>query len=488
MRWAFLLVAALVLGGCLGFGNSEPDYEAEAEAVNTAATPILVGEHGDGAHTDAELHNGSFNVELIGYHNGIDDSGDTGRIPAAGTYNELAMGRDHVYLSRGSPDGSFGGFSIINIAEDPSQPRRVGEFNVQGGGDLEVNGDETLVFFATQRNSVDQVTGGIQDNQDPRAGLPFGIYVVNVADKRAPSLDSFIPLPPNGPHTLTYFRHPNGMEYVLACTYDLLRNPQDSNEITGVVSVTQRVIIYQVNNPVNVPGGPRIPAGLAPVAQFQNTESVPAGKLSFPHDTRVQVHPTYGGGASLLMYVAYWDKGMRVVDITAPMAPTEVGFFTDFGPSAYNNLHLVQPFDELIDGKHITVAEPEIISADGETGQMTFLDTSEPEQPMKLGHWTLPLGAEGQLGVRAFDFSPHNFDLWDGKMAIAHNHAGVWVVDVSNQDNLEQPKSVGYYMTAQPRMNSPSIQPHVWGVFEQGGLLYASDVATGLYVLKYTGP
>jgi hypothetical protein len=38
------------------------------------------------------------------------------------------------------------------------------------------------------------------------------------------------------------------------------------------------------------------------------------------------------------------------------------------------------------------------------------------------------------------------------------------------------------------RPNSPVMQPDVWGVVQSGGLLYVSDKATGLSILRYTGP
>lgn len=476
----------LVIAGC--FSKGRPDFEKEEQQVAAAALPILVQDHGDArGHFDAAAHQAAWNVEPVAYSNGVDDSGDANKIPAGGAYNEMAVTDDYVYLSRGSADGSFGGFIIIALNKDRDgapHPSPVGEFLALGGGDIEVSDDEELVFFATQRNMPEQIVGSILNAEDPTAGLPRGIYTVDVRDKTNPVLASFLPLPLNGPHTITYVRHPNGSEYLIACTYDLLTDP-GTGAVSGAVPVTQRVLIYQI---VRTPLPNLLQAVLVPITQYQIAETPPAGKLYIPHDTRVQAHPFDG---RTLLYVAYWDKGVRILDFTTPpllLPLDEVGFANDFAPSKLGNIHLAQPFEQPIDGLHVTVAEPEIITAPEETGQITFFDTSDPTRPAKLGSWTLPPGPQGQLGVSNFDFSPHNFDTWDGRVALAHQHAGVWIIDVSDEQNLESPRSVGFYMPAVPRNNSPALQPSVWGVFENDGLLYAADAATGLYVLRYTGP
>lgn len=480
-------LAVLLLAGCL---VDSPDFDEVQQEVEAVAVASLLQSHdSERGHFDAALHNATWNLELVGYHNGVDESGDPDAINAVsptGHYTELAVTADYAYLSRTSGDGSFGGFTIIDI-RDPAQPRHEGEFLGLGSADIEVNDDQTLAFLATQRNMPEQIAGSVAGAQDPRAGLPRGIYVVDIEQKDAPTLDSFVPLPVNGPHTITWFRHPDGNQYLVTCTYDLVTDP-GTGALLGTLPITQRVILYRV---LQEPGAP---ATLVPTGQFTIPEQAPAGKLFLPHDTRVQVHPTYDGSDKVLLYIAYWDKGLRIVDITTPTSPqfTEIGRSTDFAPSRLNNLHLAQPFDEPIAGRHVTVTQPEIPQVDGETGQLTFFDTSDPTHPVKLGHWTLPPGEQGQLGITDFDFSPHNFDLWDGKVALGHFHAGVWVIDAGTAERLESPKSVGVYMPNLPRTDSPTRQPAVWGVFVQEiegePLLFVSDEATGLHILRYTGP
>jgi hypothetical protein len=497
-RLAFAALA-LLAAGCFQPAATTPDAATVRAQVDAAAAPVLRAAHdSELGHRDAALHAGSSHMRLVGYSNGVDDSGDPAHIPASGAFNEIAVSpetaaRRFAYLSAGSGDGSFGGFSIIEVT-DPAHPHVVSRFAGQGGDDVEVDGDETLAFLGTQRNTPQQLAGGAAGQMDPAAVLARGIYAVDIADKAHPALAGFLPLPYNGPHTMTYVRHGDGNEYLLVCTYDLVADP-NTHATAGAVVATQRMVAYRVLR------GPGL--SFAPVAQYQISEPPPPGRMYVPHDAKVQVHPQTG---QTLIYLAYWDKGVRILDFShppaaaggdaasAPMLP-EVGAFTDFGPSAYNAIHMAMPFDELrpaagADGKpsmvHVTVTEPEIVAAPDETGQITFLDTSDPGRPRMLGHWSLP-PQQPPLSVSGFDFSPHNFDLWYGKVALAHYHAGVWVVDVSTPENLAHPVEVGFYMPAKPRPDSPRMQPDVWGVKEMGGLLYASDQATGLYVLEYEG-
>lgn len=493
------VVGLLLASGCLG--RDRPDFDGVRDEINLSAAPFLVQDHGsDGDHFDAALHNGSLNMDLVAYHNGLDESGDPNAINAVapdGYYTEIAVTPQYAYLGRSSASGAYGGFSVLRLRCDqpagPIDPCKVGEFKGLSAADLEVNENESLAFLAVQRNLPPQMAQGILGAQDPRAGLPRGIAVVNIEDKTNPTLESFVPLPVNGPHTLTYYAHPNGNEYVIVSTYDLVTDP-GTGALMGTVPVTQRILVYQVvDKPGQVPDPlgaitDNAPATLVPVSQFTIPEQAPAGQIFLPHDTRVQVHPSYDGGARVLLYIAYWDKGLRIVDMTDPMALSEIGSSTDMSPSRLKNLHLAQPFDEAIDDRQVTVTQPEIPQVDGETGQLTFFDTTDPRSPQKVGRWTLPQGSQGQLSIAGFDYSPHNFDLWDGKVALGHFHAGVWVIDAGDAENLADPKTVGYYMPHVPRDNAPTEQPSVWGVFEVDGLLFAVDESTGLYVLRYTGP
>ncbi len=514
MRWGvvaiFLILAA---SGCLR-GAEEPQSpdDREAELIE-AATPFLSQAHGGDAnspdHRVASLHAGSFNLERIGYSNGVDESGDADRIPAGTVYTELALHGNMAYIARvtaaataqdAAEQQSFpeqtGGFVIVDIT-DPTKPRAAGAYNGPNGFDIEVSSDGAYVFFATQRNTLEELVGNRQTNEDTES-LPRGIHIVDVRTPGEPTLATFVPIPYNGPHTIEYYDN-GDREFLFVQTYDFLSNTVPSTTLgaaqgalgtiyAGVLPPTQRVMVFELERPT----APGTPPQASPIAQFQLPDAAPAGQLFFPHDVSIQVHPLR---AATYMFVAYWDRGVRIVDVSelpnvaaGPDASdlpllAELGAFNEFSPSSRNNIHLAAAFDDLIDGRHITVAEPEIVNAD-ESGYITFIDTSDPTRPAKAcatSYWTLPV----HLQTSNFNFSPHNFDTFGTKVALAHNHAGVWVLDASD---LCKPRAVGFTMEVVPRADSPALQPQFWGVFEQGGLLYAVDQSSGLYVLRYTGP
>lgn len=484
MRFVPALLLISIFAGCLA--DDEDPAQAVDDVIRDEADRFLVQEHD---HFDASLHRASRNLEVVGYSNGVDDGGDPDDIPADMVHTELAVQGGYVYMARASGvdptatvplpicgevpgnDPGRGGFSIIDVT-NPAAPRVAGTYLAMGGADIEVDRTGDVVFFATQRNCITEIAGTLQVGQDPSDVLPRGIHIVDVSDKRAPELMSYLPLPINGPHTITYHDGPTG-EFLIVSTYDLIQDPITS--ALRAAPVTQRVLIYEILRDTS--GDELV---LVPVNTFSLAEAGSGDRLVFPHDAIPYEHPTAGW----LLNVAYWDEGLQLLDFNDPRAPlTVLDEYLDFSPSSRNSLHQVRSFAAPIGDLHVTVTEPEIISAD-ETGQITFLDTTDPHDIRRLGHWTLP----GDLVTTDFDFSPHNFDLADGKVFLAHNHAGLWVIDVGSEEKVQDPQSTGYFLDVRQRTDSPRFQPWFWGAFEDNGLIYTVDLASGLYVLRYTGP
>ncbi len=476
---AVTLVVLVSVSGCLGAWDKEPDYDAvEQQAIN-AWTQTREG----------FANETMFNTRLVAYHNGVDDSGDANAIPAGGYYTEIALHDDRVYLARGNvagdDRGEYGGFVIIDI-QDITRPTFVGAYDSLTGSDIEVNHDASLAFFGTQRNTVEEVAGGLQFNEDGGAA-PRGIHVVDISDPTAPSQVNFVPLPFNGVHTITYHQHENGNEYLLVATYDFSGNtvasddapplPVGANQLPDPNPVTQRVIIYQIQDESG--------QAITQVGEYSVRDVAPEGKLYFPHDTYVEVHPLTG---DTLMYVSYWDLGLHVVDITDPASPVALDTHRDFTPSTRGNIHYARPLDIMPGQRHVTVTEPEIISAD-ETGYFWLIDTTDPKDIHKLGpgsYWTLP---GDDIVVSNLDYSPHNFDVRNGIISLAHNMAGVWFVDVSDEENSLDPKTTGYYMANTPRENSPKSIPYSWGTrWLDDTHVLVSDEGTGLHIVEYLAP
>jgi hypothetical protein len=452
VRWAALLLVAL-LAGCAADTTRQPPTASNAtDALQPFVTEPFVQDHD---HTDPSLHAASLNMRLVAH---VLPWGN-GSAYGQGSINEFATNGNDIFVSRSNPEG---GFAVID-ATDVAHPKVVGDFHSEGGADIEVTSDGKYVLLETQRT-----TPGAQTLDNPTAREPRGIAVVDVGDKTKPTLSSFLPLPTNGPHTATYHRTADGREIVSIQTYDLVTDP-GTGAILGANPATQRVFLAQLVRDA-------LGAHLEVKGVYEVTDVAPPGKLYFPHDTAIEERLD-----KVLMYVAYWDAGVRIVDITDLTQPKEIAAYRDFSPSALAQMHDVKPFPALLNGTHVTAAAPEIVTAP-ETGQITFINTTDPTKPTKLGYWHLP----GNLTVdQPFDFSPHVFDTnKDGLLVIGHYHAGVWLIDAHDPTN---PTTIGYYLPHEARPGCKCEQPNVWGARFYKGYVVAGDQPTGIYILSVDG-
>jgi hypothetical protein len=407
-------------------------------------------------------------------------SGYDGPIPQGVGYGEVDVKDGWSYVCRGGAhDGpapglpvTVGGFVVVDVSK-PLEPRNAGAHDGVGCSDIKVNDANDLVFYGTQRNPPAELA---TNDADPLAKLPRGVHVVDVSDKASPREVRFVPIAPNGVHTLHYV-HTGSQELLFVQSYDWL---PDAGLGTGLSTglnnpATQRIQVFEV---VQAPDGD---AALALASVFSLPEPAPPGTNYFPHDITVQRHPLTG---QLLGYVAYWDHGLVILNLDDITMPRVVGRIADTSPSKYVDIHQARPFPQLIAGRHVTVLEPELGTAD-ESGQFTLVDTTDPQNPKRLGYWELP----GDLVIPGgFLFSPHNFNLANGRIYLAHNHAGVWVVDASTEERLLQPQAVGYYQAhTWEREGGPKCQSRIWSAFYVDGYTYATDSCSGLNVLQFEG-
>jgi hypothetical protein len=117
--------------------------------------------------------------------------------------------------------------------------------------------------------------------------------------------------------------------------------------------------------------------------------------FNFAHEGHVQRHPDSG---LVLDYVSYWDSGLRIVDVTDPTDPVEVGSF-DYSPTTDGNCcaHDAKPTPSA-DWVYL---EDEI--GVGATGGVRVLDTSRCDgrgycTPIEVGTWHIRATKSGQGG------------------------------------------------------------------------------------------
>ncbi len=249
------------------------------------------------------------------------------------------------------------------------------------------------------------------------------------------------------------------------------------------------------------------------LGQFASSEGIgcwPAPTFcvgfNFAHEGFVQRHPRSG---RVLDYVSYWDSGLRIVDVTDPANPVEVGAFD------YDR------FTNGLTSAHYAAATP---TADWvyledeigylQTGGVHVLDTSACDgtsycTPTLVGEWHIkghPVQAAGLNGVihsgnftpsvgagfrRSFTYDAHNLDVrGEDELLIANYGMGIRLVDTSDKTT---PVETSFYlpngnMDDACKMDCGFTARQTWGAyFGTDGRIYASDLGRGFYVVDPDG-
>lgn len=207
--------------------------------------------------------------------------------------------------------------------------------------------------------------------------------------------------------------------------------------------------------------------------------------------------PNYGHGAEpsgdgTLVFMSYWDSGFVALDVSNPANPTLRGR-TLYPASADGDAHSSNYDDAR---KLLFTADEDFCKTSGpgtETGYgyLRIYDYSSLGAPLQIGSFRTPnslgLGAQG-----SGDYTIHNPFLVGTDVYLSWYSDGVRVVDASDPRN---PTEVAYFVPpagqnpVKPSQRSTLSQmPQVWGVVvdETTGLVYASDMNSGLWILRRT--
>jgi hypothetical protein len=205
----------------------------------------------------------------------------------------------------------------------------------------------------------------------------------------------------------------------------------------------------------------------------------------------------YGHGAEpsndgKLVFVSYWDSGFIALDVTNPSVPVFKGR-TTYPANADGDGHSGSYDDAR---KLLFSADEDFCKNSGpdiETGMgyLRVWDYSNLAAPVQIGEYRTP-NSQGTAGTSAGDFSLHNALVVGTDIYMSWYSDGIRVVDASDPTHLRE---VAYFVP--PSANNPvkpsqrgtlSNAPQVWGVEydEATGLIYASDMNSGLWILRRT--
>lgn len=474
----FPLAAALLLAGCLQTDGEQgeeqrlPDGGIDHAAIAAAIGEPIVLDHD---HTDAALHTGSHNLELVAWSSlGV-------QLGLNGFANFVLHEEGDRTLAFVSVDGDErGGFTIANIT-DPHAISVLGSYRVDGNNIQEVRVTPDGRFAVMNIQALPEP--GFLASPDGPADCGVCIHVVNVEDRAAPRLVSVFPVELLGTHNLEFHVLPDGGLYLFYVGQPLLgTNPDPAGNRVGIARFQE------------IPGGNAI---LLPTGSLVHDTAGDDGR-SFPHDVSVSLHPLTG---QAIAYVSWWQGGAITFDAStaATQATGEIGRNADPAPSSALAIHwLAQEPLLRTDGRVIAWSAPEIGSLDDGTGVIRSYDVSDPTRLVQLGTWQLP----GNLTIEGrYILSPHTAvpDQATGLLAVSHYHAGVWVLDMTDP---AAPRALGYYLPhgsqeapfpgpiwwKKPNFSPDGYLPNVYMARWHDGLLWVSERGTGLYALRYTGP
>ena len=399
-------------------------------AVGSAGGHPNRGEHPkeDGEH-EAHDHASTMNADLVGFHT----LGDVGSEsvsggpdnPLYGMITDVWLEGDLGFVAMQSTSEPTGnrGVAILDVSAYTRAESRaeletaemtvlsyIGNESEAGtANDVKVSDDGQYLAYSKQAFGWDYgnaASASTEDQDEPGPNVT-GAEVYDISDPGDPEYVGSAQGPNPGFHNC-FVHQIGGDHYVFG--------------VQGVGPGSAGVHVYRIRErgvePVNFWGGEEIRDG----AYDQPAQGPIAGGY-YCHDFYVHEDPKTGRP---LGFVAYWNYGVRVLDMSDPEDITELGF----GPM--RAAHYAQPAPALIDGKRVFVGGQEHeVRSEAPSGYVVLFDGEDlfedglTECP-ELARWTL----YENVSYGGYAYSPHNNDIvveddGDAWITQANYHAGV---------------------------------------------------------------
>lgn len=430
------LLTGSLLAGCIGDGSETDDLGAQARTLDElvdAGAALEAGEQ-------------MANIEVLGaFRDGFGQ--------------EAEAWRDLLFVDQGSE------VVILNVS-DPAAIEEVSRIAFPAVVDVKVSADGRWMFT---------VEDAEYSEGHPLAGTsPFigGLTITDISDPANPKVVTFVPVGlTRGPHMVTYTVYPDGREVLFLAAGEQVAIASFDRD-AGTAEVIAR---YR-------PG---------PLAQNPDPRVIDPwyGARSWVHDMFAQIEDD----GTVLLYVAAWDAGLHVVDVTSPDAPELLGAWNEFAAEEEEgNLHTV--VTEWIGDRRITVGSVEVgflivggyhYALGQDLSVLYVWDTTDAADPTLLGKWVNPV--KPYSGRNAYVLGPlpgeriessHNIQVENGRIYLAHYDLGTWVLDISTPAHQADPAILAYHFDEQ--------EGEVWDVVVQDGAMFTSGDA-GVVALHFLG-
>jgi hypothetical protein len=389
--------------------------------------------------------------------------------PQEGYTADVWAHRGYAYLSSwGGPACPSDGVRVYDLSR-PAAPTRVSTF-------ADAESDQALAGTWTEKTIVQHVATpaysgelAVTSFQSCRENSFRGFGLYDVTDPRAPRRLALVRTDPRGSHEI-WLQPGAGAAYVYTAiinsetisspTYD----PKTGNaENPGQADFR----VFDVSNPA-------APTEVASWGAWRELGIDPSpGGGSEQNPNMYFVHSVRSNASGTRTYLSYWDLGTVILDTTNPAAPRYLGR------------------TPLTDDAHSTAlgGNGTLLVETHETygGLPTFFDVSKPARPKRVGELALPAAARpAPSGQSVFMNGVHDPDVSGTRAFFSWYSQGVLATDITAP---AKPRVLAQFLPplhADPHETLCRAGPCrvVWGVALDRGYVLASDMLSGLYVLK----
>lgn len=385
--------------------------------------------------------------------------------PGGGYSGDVFGHRGYAYLSswHGGSCPSLG-VRVYDV-RDPRRPRRVSTF-ADARSQPKVDGtwtEKTIV----QHVSTPSFKGELAVTSFQRCGRGdfqgFGLY--DVTNPAAPELLSLVRLEPRGSHEIwLQSRGTRAYVYTAIPRSELISSP-DYNPQTQQAQTPgdPDFRIYDVTNPT-------APEKVGEWGAWKRLGIKPwEGRGRFSANF---VHSVITNPSATRAYLSYWDLGTVILDIRDPSSPRYLGRTPQESEGDAHSAALARNGKLLIETHETSDGRP------------TLFDISNLARPRKLSD-ILPPGKAPGTG---FTNGVHDPKVQGNRAYFSWYARGVVVADISN---ARKPRILARFVPPPSIDQERSLCPEgsctlVWGVYAEKSYLLASDMLSGLWVLRLT--
>jgi hypothetical protein len=384
--------------------------------------------------------------------------------------------RDYAYLSshRGKELCPAQGVRVYDV-RTPRRPRLVSRFAAVSGTWTE----KTIVQrVATPKFRGDLAVTSFQSCR-PDSFRGFGLY--DVTNPRRPRRLALVRTEPRGSHEIWLGTAGRRAYVYTAIIGSEIRSAPDYDPQRHQASTPGKpdFRIFDVSDP-------RRPRQVGEWGAWKTLGVHPNDGLGVGRMNQNLVHSVITNRAGSRAYLSYWDLGTVILDITQPARPRYLGR-TRFEAGEDGNAHSAAL------GRNETLL---VETHETNGGTPTFFDISNPAAPVRLSELELPDPLLRQ-GRRAQDLdrvsgldladSVHDPKIADETAFFSWYRQGVVAADVSDP---RRPRVVARFLPTATRDREALFCPGrscraVWGVYVTPRYVLASDMVSGLWVLRF---